>query len=267
MRDWIVGLQKAATERGQGFAASEWEAVESTVGQPVPTELRDLYEAMDGAVLQPDVRLIHFHGTYDYPGVLEWSRQPPEGLPSAGVWLFGTKGEDQPLFAVRKRELMQLDGGAPEWLSSVGDEEWIFGFRNAAGDLRLYRTLEGLLARLVPPAQTEEFGDITYARALVAVQGALGQLGEEDLDRTRKVDVYPPPEARPPRAARKAPRKPAPKKSKAKAKKKPARKAGKVARKKAKPAARKKAKPVRKKVKASARRAKKPARRAKARRR
>jgi hypothetical protein len=244
MRDWIIGLQKAATQRNAGVNPNEWLSIESDAGLPVPGELRELYEAMDGARLNPDVRLLTFRSSSEGPGALEQSRSHIAGLPARGVWLFGVKGTGQQLFAARRRELSSMPTPQPEWLTSVGDDGFVFGVRKTSEDVKFYRTLEQLLTRLVPPAQTEEFGDITYARALSAVQGALDLLEDaktdsfeanEEIGRTTKVEI--------PAALRAKATKP--KRAKAKAKAKPkARKPAKPKRKAKKPAA-KMAKPKR----------------------
>lgn len=236
MRDWIVGLKKGASQRNEGMDPAAWNAIEEDAGLPVPEELRDLYEAMNGAFLRPDVRLVHFSAdTGPGPGVLEQSRsQGISELPQTGVWVFGVKGDGQLLFAVRKGELAQGELPAPEWVASLSDDEWVFGVRRGPSDFRFYRSLEVLLSRLVPPAETEDFGDVTFARALNAVQGALDFLEDEEeafsgrpaqeieVGATRVVTLYPPPESRAPAARRKQQKKkPAPAARRAKPKSKP----------------------------------------------
>jgi hypothetical protein len=230
MRDWIIGLQKSASQRNDGVNPHEWLAIETEAGLPVPAELRELYEAMDGARLAPDVRLITFRGGDEGPGVIDQSRAHVAGLPQRGVWLFGVKGQGQQLFAARRRELANSPEPKPDWLPSVGDDEFVYGIRKTTDDIKHYRSLEQLLTRLVPPAQTEDFGDITYARALTAVQGALDQLedakgdsleADPDIGKTTRVAV---PVRAVKRAAKKAKRAPPKKKKSIAAKKKVGRK-------------------------------------------
>ncbi|MBI3182756.1 MAG: SMI1/KNR4 family protein [Myxococcales bacterium] len=173
MREWIVGLQKGAQQAGPGIRPEEWAGIEAASGVPVPLELRELYQAFDGAFLAPDVRLFRFRAEGKEAGVLERSRAPGKR-----GWSFGLKGESEPLFAARKMDLLAQGMKVPEWLQPLPDNEWCYGFVRADGEVRQYRTLEQLLARLVPPFQTEEFGDITYTAALSAVAGTVEAIAE-----------------------------------------------------------------------------------------
>src|SRR5688572_25697004 len=124
MREWIMGLQKSATERGEGRSPLGWLAIEQGAGKPVPGELRDLYEAMDGAMLPPDVKLAPF------AAVAELSR----GL---GGWWFGAKGAGQRLFAARRRELLEAGpAGLPDWVSKLEEDDWAYGLQVSATELR-----------------------------------------------------------------------------------------------------------------------------------
>jgi hypothetical protein len=230
MRDWIVGLAKAATEREPGLAAPQWPEVENRAGQPMPDELRDLYSEMNGAAFVSGVRLFSLGGN-GAPGVLD--RSAPDR------WTFGER-EGQELFSARKRAVAEEAQSAPlpDWFQTLPGDDWVYGLRRReTGETKLYRTLEHLLAVLVPPVETEEFGENTFARALTAVQGAIGSMTPAKAA---------PLEPAAKKAAPKAKKKAAPRK--ATAKKKPAKK---VAKKAAKKPARKpaKKKPVRKAAK------------------
>ena len=256
MRDWIVGLQKGAAERGEGLDPQEWASLEEAAGLQVPAELKDLYEAMNGAKLEAEVALASFRGDKD-PGVLEHSQRGSPGLPPRGTWIFGHREGSQPLFSVSASALREHGARAPDWLGELGEDDWVFGIHRGEDDVRFYRSLEQLLARLVPPVQTEEFGDSTYARALTAVQGALDGLEEGDEELT---PVVPATRARRPEPRRTEKSGPAPKtsakakaKPKAKPKPKPKPKASKS---KAKPARKSTAgKPKKKPARSSPRRA------------
>jgi hypothetical protein len=66
----------------------------------------------------------------------------------------------------------------PTWFETTAADELVFGVHDSrAGTLRVYPSLEQLLAVLVPPAQLEAFGDHTYARAMAAVESAISSVG------------------------------------------------------------------------------------------
>ncbi len=218
MRDWIVGMQKAASESGPGIAPGEWASIEGAMGLVPPAELKDLYEAMDGARLPPDVRLFPWRGDGG-ESVIEQGRGNGGRVSGPGVIRFGVKGEGQPLFAARKSALASV-GGLADWVAHVGDDEWLFGIDRNDAEVRVYRTLEELLSRLVPPVQTEEFGEVTYGRALNLVQGTLQKI-EETAGGTTKAPAVAKKKAKPAKKAKakaKAKAKPVKKKTKAKAK-------------------------------------------------
>ncbi len=178
MREWIVGLRKAAVKAGEGICASEWGELESEAGQPVPDELKELYEAMNGASLRPDVKLYKLKGDSKTPGALEHSKG------QKGVWVFGQRGSSQKLFAIRVKELRQKPK-PPERASELSDGEWVWGIRKG-DEARYFRSLEQLIERVVPPVETEDIGEVTYAQALSAVQGALEDLEALAADEKKK---------------------------------------------------------------------------------
>jgi hypothetical protein len=173
MRDWILGLEKAAVSRKPGVGDFDWGEVGAELERAVPDELRDLYKVINGATFNNGVRLHPLRGMGVSPTVLDESRIHP------GYWAFGEAAEF-PLFAVQREVVQDVhpDADLPEWVSALPSDQWLYG-THRSGQLKFYRSLEQLLGVLVPPAQTEEFGDITYARAMSAVQGALSELGTQ----------------------------------------------------------------------------------------
>lgn len=146
----------------------------------MPPDLLALYSSMDGGEFVGGVVLFPLHSGGSAPSVLEKSRLKLVGLPAAGCWRFGLKGQHRHLFAARKRALEEQgeDTPLPSWAASLGDEDWVFGtWDQEAGEMRFYRSLGEMLEVLVPPVEArEEFGDRTYARAMDAVEGALSVL-------------------------------------------------------------------------------------------
>ncbi len=235
MRDWIVGYRKAAKNAGPGVGESDLLRYEEQAGTGMPEELRDLYTEMNGGELLEGVVLFSFGSGGDGGRVAE--------LRPSGAWSFGAKGDSLELFAAHRPALALEANGAPipEWVESVEDDVWLYGAKDPEKQqLRVYRTLEQMLATMIPPPQVEEFGDITYARALTAVRGAIETVRQQTGDATA-------PKAQALAAKKKAKAKAAPAKKKAA----PAKK--KAAKKKAKPAAKKKA-PAKKKAAAKKRR-------------
>jgi hypothetical protein len=238
MRDWIVGLQRAAMEMRAGVGAAEWESASRTLGGDIPEDLRDLYAHINGARFASGVVLFPLEST----------------ATAEGAWHFGRRDQEQ-LMAVRKRDLdaVELDSPPPEWVEALDDDGWVYVARDdGANRVRLYRSLEQILTARIPPAQSEEKGDTPFVRALTVVDTALAELGGSPGNGAVK-DVLS--TVRRAAAKKTSRRKPAAKKRKPVAKKKPAAK-------KRKPAARKK--PVAKK-KRPAPRKRKPASAAKAR--
>jgi hypothetical protein len=181
MHEWLEGLQKSAKRTVAGVGPEDIRRAETECGVPFPEELGALYRAFDGGELQGEVTLFPLHGAEGTPSVLEKTRLKLESLPAAGVWRIGVKGPHRQLFAARKSAMVeQADSPLPGWAESLSADDWIYGtWETEARELRLYRSLPAMLEVLVPPAEVEEFGDRTYARALSAVQGALSDLSVE----------------------------------------------------------------------------------------
>ncbi|HZH02655.1 MAG TPA: hypothetical protein VEY30_02655 [Myxococcaceae bacterium] len=204
MRDWIMGLEKAAAERKPGVGDFEWSGLEAELRRPVPDELRDLYSQMDGAGFPSGVKLYPLQPNGGAKSVVAESRASDE------TWAFGERGDGAVLFAIRRGPLvMEMENQAvPEWVQGLDEGQWVYGLRREEGEVKFYRSLEHLLGVLVPPVQTEEFGDITYARAINALEGALQGLGSEEDDADEVADAdeeVDEPDEKPARAASAAP--------------------------------------------------------------
>ncbi len=192
MYEWLEGLQKAAKRTAAGVGPEDVRRAETECGVPFPEELGALYRTFDGGELQGEVTLFPLHAPEGAPSVLEKTRLKLESLPAAGVWRIGVKGPHRQLFAARKSAMVeQADSPLPGWAESLSDDDWIYGtWETEKRELRLYRTLQTMLEVLVPPAEVEEFGDRTFARALSAVQGALSGLSVEyDEDQRPKAEA------------------------------------------------------------------------------
>ena len=181
MYEWLEGLQKSAKRTAPGVGAEDIRRAETECGVPFPEDLGSLYRLFDGGELQGEVMLFPLYGPEGAPSVLEKTRLKLESLPAAGVWRIGVKGPHRQLFAARKSAMVeQADSPLPGWAESLSGDDWIYGtWETEKRELRLYRTLQTMLEVLVPPAEVEEFGDRTFARALSAVQGALSDLSVE----------------------------------------------------------------------------------------
>lgn len=187
MRDFIVGLGKAATERGPGASPELLERAESQLRLSLPEDLKQLYRELGGAEFQGDVSLHPLFATEETTGVIEQSRLPlPDGLPAEGLVRFGLRGGAEHLFAVARRRLPDDFQPAPEWLAELEAGEWLYGVKNLdSGKVVFHRTLEALLRELVPPAQGEGFGENTFIRAFNAVQSALESATSEVASKGR----------------------------------------------------------------------------------
>ncbi|MCE9670983.1 hypothetical protein LY474_24545 [Myxococcus stipitatus] len=187
MHEWLEALRKSAKAASSGVSADEVRWAETECGVPFPEELGQLYLTFNGGELHGDVHLFPLHGPEGTPSVLEKSRLKLVGLPAAGVWRIGLKGPHRHIFSARKSAMVeQGDGGGPlpEWVQTLGDEDWVFGtWDGEQRQMRLYRSLKDMLDVLVPPAEVESFGERTFARAMNAVlQGALSGVEVEDED-------------------------------------------------------------------------------------
>lgn len=273
MDAWILGYQKSVKGAAPGVSADAWAMHELEAPEPPPSELRALYTAFDGGLLEGSVRL------YRFDQVLE--HRNSDTLPA---WVFGEKGE-QRLMAARKATLAAQAGLQlrPGWFEATAADALVFAKRDGrSGAVRVYPSLEQLLAVMVPPAQLEAFGDNTYARAMAVVEDALGnvtassarslnlankQKQQKEKPVVVKKSQSPTPKGRKksPMAAKKSVKK-SPAKKPAKPVKKPAKVAKKVAKvaKKAVKAAKKAVKPAKAaKPTKAAKAAKKPAKPAK----
>ncbi len=181
MRDWIVGLQKAASEVRGGATASDWENVTRELGRDAPEELHELYGHFNGAWFASGVTLFPLESSGSARGVIELSHLGAAGFPSEDVWHFGQQNDEQ-LAAIRRHRLSDVEheGGmpSPKWLEARNEDAWVYIARDVnANTVRLYPSLEQMLTARIPPAASEDFGDRTYARALMLVEGALTELG------------------------------------------------------------------------------------------
>ena len=148
--------------------------LKSLAQRELPRDLEELYEAFDGAAFAP--------------GVVVWPltrveaniRALEPALPGGGTWVFGEKGQGQYFFAAQKGGLVNVSSAPAQekWLAEKPDEFWCWGLWRSAQDLKIYSSLEQLLTRHIPPAQTEEFGEQTFVKAVSAVQRALDALDE-----------------------------------------------------------------------------------------
>ncbi len=187
MHEWLEALRKSARASQPGVPVDEVRRAETECGVPFPADLAALYQSLNGGEFLGDVRLYPLHGAEGQPSVMEKTRLMLVGLPAAGLWRFGLKGQHRHLFTARKSAMVeQGDGGGPlpGWVEPLDDEDWLYGTWDfEERQMRLYRSLGDMLAVLVPPAEEERegFGERTYARALSAVQGALDELGMEAL--------------------------------------------------------------------------------------
>lgn len=228
MRDWILGLQKAAAAHQPGATDDAIRAIEAELGEAMPDELRDLYRSVNGAVFPSDVVLYSLRAGGNDRGVLEKTRSPIEGLPQRGTWRFGLRGFGEHLFAAQKMGMVEYSEGLdmPAWFAALAPEAWLFGMKSEdTGELTVFKTLEQLLWTLIPPAEAEEFGENTFARALSAVEKAVGELQESPKEGSgaqgeapaRKATRKAKPKAKKPAAKKPAKRKPARKAASAKA--------------------------------------------------
>jgi hypothetical protein len=184
MHEWLEGLKKSAKRMASGVPIEDIRRAETEDGVPFPEELSTLYQACDGGEFQGEVTLFPLHGPEGAPSVLEKTRLKLEGLPAAGLWRFGVKGAHRQIFTARASAMReQADGPLPGWMDALGDDDWVYGtWETETTELRLYRSLHGMLEVLVPPAEVEEFGDRTYAMALSAVRGALSDMQEGEQE-------------------------------------------------------------------------------------
>jgi len=180
MADWIVGLRKAAVESQPGASDEVLARVETRVGLPLPGELRKLYAQMDGGSFEPDVALYPLEEAPDAAGVVEATLRGLAGLPQQGLWCFGLRGGADHLFAAQRSALEVLPPEVtPGWLSELPGRSWLYGRKNTdTGELELFKSLQALLWNLIPPVESEDFGEHTFAKAMSAVHDALQAIEE-----------------------------------------------------------------------------------------
>ncbi len=208
---WLPVLLKSATSRGAGVHPKTWPAVAQRSPLPVPDDVRALYEQTDGARFSGEVVL------WTWKEVEERTAKGLGGLKSSDVWLLGTKRETGIFFAARSRPLLRALPAAARtnWLRSVDADSFVYGLWRAVDDVFVVRSLQELLSMSVA-RPGEDFGEVTYVRAMHAVKNALAEL---EPSKTK------PPRPSRPTGSHPAPKPPAKKKpaaaTKAPAKKKP----------------------------------------------
>jgi len=181
MADWIVGLRKAAVESRPGASEEALTRVEALVGLSLPRELRTLYAQMDGGSFEPDVALYALQQAPDAAGVAEATREGLSGLPPRGVWRFGLRGGGDHLFAAQHSTLKLPPETAPAWMRDLPAEAWLYGRKNTdTGELEVFKSLQALLWHLIPPVESEDYGENTLAKAMNAVTDALKTLSGSD---------------------------------------------------------------------------------------
>ncbi|HYV45783.1 MAG TPA: SMI1/KNR4 family protein [Myxococcaceae bacterium] len=181
MANWIVGLRKAAVESRPGASEEALTRVEALVGLSLPVELRTLYAQMDGGSFEPDVALYALEQAPDAAGVAEATRKGLRGLPARGVWRFGLRGGGDHLFAAQHSTLKLPPETAPGWMKELPAEAWLYGRKNTdTGELEVFKSLQALLWHLIPPVESEDYGENTLAKAMNAVTDALKTLSGSD---------------------------------------------------------------------------------------
>ncbi len=169
--NWLPILLKSATSRGPGLFPQTWATLEAEQPLPVPAEVRELYQATDGARFSGEVRL------WSWKEVEEHSARGLGALGPADAWLLGTKRETGVFFAALPRPLLRaLPASArTNWLRSVPASEFVYGLWRAADDVFVVRSLRELLSLSIP-RPGDDFGEVTYVRAMQAVKTALDAL-------------------------------------------------------------------------------------------
>jgi hypothetical protein len=185
MRDYISELSSLAVESRPGVALGAVAAWEQRTGRVLPDELRRFYETFNGGRFQGDVEVYALDALPLSPGA-------PEVV-------LGRRGQDTELVMLSKERLVGHGGiPPPSWLLPLSDDTWVFAVRQGQAPLRPARTFEGVLDRVLPPRETETFGDATFARGMTAVQEALaalpGEGGQEGIQviRARPAEHTPP---------------------------------------------------------------------------
>lgn len=169
--NWLATLLRSATSRGPGLHPQTWAAVEGRSPLEVPAEVRELYEFTDGARFSGEVRL------WTWKEVEEHTARGLGSLKSSEVWLLGTKRETGVFFTAHSRPLLRALPAAARtnWLRSVPAAEFVYGLWRAPEDVTVVRSLRELLSLSVP-RPGDDFGEVTYVRAMSAVKNALAAL-------------------------------------------------------------------------------------------
>ncbi len=181
---WLCVLLKSATSRGSGIHPDIWRSVSDRSALPVPSDVRALYEQTDGARFSGEVRLS------TWKEVEENSARGLGTLKADEVWLLGTKRETGVFFAALPRPLLRALPAAARtnWLRSVPPDSFVFGLWRAVDDVFVVRSLQELLSMSVA-RPGEDFGEVTYIRAMHAVKNALAELEPSKRKRPATVRV------------------------------------------------------------------------------
>ncbi|MCI0573422.1 MAG: SMI1/KNR4 family protein [Myxococcaceae bacterium] len=148
MSAWIESVAQAASRARPGCPREELQRAETEAGYEMPEELRAVYARFDGGDLPGDVHLFCLHARGGEGGVVEKSRMLRVGLPAAGLWRFGRKGEHLNLFAARKSALLAQseDTHVPAWARPLPTDTWLYGtWAEDRNEGRLYPSLEALM--------------------------------------------------------------------------------------------------------------------------
>lgn len=178
MADWILGYSKSVEGAGKGLGPEQWQSYEAEVPEHPPEALKALYTAFDGGTLNGNVKL------YPFETVVE-ARNTSED----SSWVFGEKN-GQRLLAARKATLAAHPGLQirPGWFETTHADDLVFAVHDPRqATVRVYPSLEQLLAVMVPPAQLEAFGDQTYARAMAAVESVIEDVARKVKGEAKKV--------------------------------------------------------------------------------
>lgn len=169
--NWISTLLKSATSRGSGVFPETWKAVAKYSPLPVPDEVKQLFEQTDGARFSGEVVL------WTWKEVEEHTAKGLGTLKPTDVWLLGTKRETGIFFAARPRPLLRALPAAARtnWLRSVDADDFVYGVWRAPDDVFVVRSLQELMQMNVA-RPGEDFGEVTYVRAMHAVKNALKEL-------------------------------------------------------------------------------------------
>lgn len=169
MRDFLSELSVAALESGPGVAHEEFTDWERRHGRLLPEELKRFYGRFNGG---------SFHGGVEVFALEELASEVSDGLV-----VLGRRGRGLELLMLSKSDLAEALGASlPGWLEALPEETWVFALREGDAPLRPARTFEGVMDRVLPPRETEAFGDNTFAQGIHAVQEALLSLPQDELD-------------------------------------------------------------------------------------